>query len=289
MDNSREFPSRSLQPESPKLADDAFLALRDLIAEASGITFDEGSRFILERRLLPRLHALRFSSFESYYRFVLDGPDATREMDHLLEHVAIRETYFFREPHQFEAFREALLPRLARENGSSRRLRIWSAGCASGEEPFTVAMLVLDSRLFDGWDIEIVGTDLSATAIGEARRGVFRGGSMRIIPDDFKARFFARDGDDSWRIDDRVRDAVEFKRLNLVDTRGYERFSGVDVVYCRNLLIYFGANARRLVIDGFHAALRDDGYLLLGHAESLAARQTPFKLLHLQREIIYQK
>jgi chemotaxis protein methyltransferase CheR len=289
MDTSREFPSRSSPSESPKLSDAAFLAIRNVIAEASGITFDEGSRFILERRLLPRLHALRLSSFESYYQYLLDGPDAARELDTMLEHVAIRETYFFREPHQFAAFREELLPRLRRENESSRRLRIWSAGCASGEEPFTVAMLVLDSRLFDGWEIQIVGTDLSATAIGEARRGVFRDGSMRIIPDDFKARYFARDGDDSWRIDDRVRHMVEIEKLNLVDTSGFERYAETDVVFCRNLLIYFGAKARRLVVDGFHAALRNGGYLLLGHAESLAARTTPFKLLHLRRDLIYQK
>jgi chemotaxis protein methyltransferase CheR len=149
-------------------------------------------------------------------------------------------------------------------------------------------MLVLESELFAGWDVEVAGTDLIATAVDEARRGVFRDSVMRIVPETFKERFFAREGG-MWRIDDRVRRLVRFERRNLVDPRGYDEFSDLDAILCRNVLIYFGADARKFVVDGFHASLRDGGYLLLGHAESLAARPTPFKLLHLRRDLIYQR
>jgi chemotaxis protein methyltransferase CheR len=274
---------------SPRLTDEIFLELRRAIAEASGIAFDERSRFILERRLLPRLRALRFESFEQYARYLLRAPEAAEEVGRMLEQVVIRETYFFREPQQFDAFWEEVLPRLARRNETSRRLRIWSAGCASGEEPYTIAMLVLVSELFPDWRVEILGTDLSPSAIQAARRGVFRGGSMRGIPEDFKARFFDVVGETSWRIDDSVRRLVSFETFNLIDARRYERYSGVDAIFCRNVLIYLGADARQVVVNGFHAALRDGGFLLLGHAEALAGRTTPFKVVRLRRDLAYQK
>jgi chemotaxis protein methyltransferase CheR len=275
--------------DRPRLSDDAFLRLRRVIARASGIAFDEGTRFILERRLLPRLRTLKLDSFEPYARMLLSGPGAREELTRALEQVAVRETYFFRGPQQFQAFRGELLPRLARANAPARRLRIWSAGCASGEEPYTIAMLVLDSALFTRWKVDIVGTDLSRSAIAAARRGLFREGSMRAIPDDFRDRVFARETPGFWRLDERVRRMVTFETLNLIDIPRYAAYAGFDLIFCRNVLIYFKRRTRRPVVRGFYDTLSDGGYLLLGHAEALEALDLPFKPVRLDSETVYQK
>lgn len=273
----------------PRLSDGAFLGLRDLIAEASGIMYDERSRFILERRLAARMRALRIDDHDQYYRYVLFDDPRGEERARLLDQVAVRETYFFREPHQLEAFRSELLPRLAAENASTCRLRIWSAGCATGEEPYTVAILVLESGLFDGWSVEIFGTDLSQAAVGAARRGRYRDASMRALSDERRDRYFTCEGPNAWRLDERVRRMVTFGTLNLIDTARYEIYAGADVVFCRNVLIYFAAETRRTVVNRFYETLRPGGYLLLGHAETLMSLNTPFKLLHLPSEMVYQR
>jgi chemotaxis protein methyltransferase CheR len=274
---------------TPKLTDEAFLGLRGLIADASGIVFDERSRFILERRLAARLRALRLETHEQYYRYLLFDDGRGEELARMLDQVAVRETYFFREPQQLDAFRRDLLPRLAEENAASRRLRIWSAGCATGEEPYTIAMIVLESGLFEGWEVDIFGTDLSQVAVGQARRGLFRDGSMRALADETRARYFAFEGPNAWRLDERVRRMVTFGTLNLVDTARYEVYAGADVIFCRNVLIYFGAETRRMVVNRFYETLREGGYLLLGHAETLVSLNTPFKLLHLPSEMVYRR
>lgn len=273
----------------PELSDAAFFGLRSLIEKASGIAFDEDSRFILERRLLPRLRALRLADFEAYYRYLLYAPGGGAETARMLEAVTIRETYFFREPRQLDALREEVLPHLACENGASRELRIWSAGCASGEEAYSVAIIVLESGLFDGWSVRILGTDLVPAAIAAARRAVYRASSLRATDDETRERYFAREGANAWRLDERVRSMVSFDVLNLADDRAVAALPVFDVVLCRNVLIYFGEAARRRAVRAFHERLRDGGFLLLGHAETLAALDTRFRLLHLERDVVYQR
>jgi chemotaxis protein methyltransferase CheR len=276
-------------PDRPQLSDEAFLQLSRTIEDASGIAFDEGTRFILERRLLPRLRALKLDSFEAYARMLLAGPGAREELVRALEQVVVRETYFFRGPQQFGAFSAELLPRIASANAATRRLRVWSAGCASGEEPYTIAMLVLASGLFGGWRVEIQGTDLSRSAITAARRALYRDNSMRAIPDAFRDRFFARENGGMWRLDRQVRGMVAFEVQNLVDTAQYAAYTGSDVIFCRNVLIYFGHRARREVVAAFYDTLAEGGYLMLGHAESLEALNTSFRLAHFETETVYQK
>jgi chemotaxis protein methyltransferase CheR len=273
----------------PRLDEQTFVGLRDMIAEASGIAFDERSRFIVERRLLPRLRALRLDDFEAYYRFLLYGPEAGDELTRMLEAVSIRETYFFREVQQLETFRDEVLPRLAAENAATRRLRVWSAGCATGEEPYSVAILVLESGLFDAWQVEIVGTDLVPSAISAARRGLFRDASLRATPDEARDRYFTREGTNAWLLAERIRRMVRFETVNLLDPAGCASLPVFDVIFCRNVLIYLGEAARHRAVAVFYDRLRKGGRLLLGHAESLLSIGTPFSLVHLRRDIVYVK
>jgi chemotaxis protein methyltransferase CheR len=238
---------------------------------------------------LPRLRALRLGDFEAYYRYLLYTPGRKAEMARMLEAVTIRETYFFREPRQLEALRDELLPGVAGENSASRTLRIWSAGCASGEEPYSVAIVVLESGLFDGWSVEILGTDLVPEAVEAARRGLYRESSLRAVSGERRERYFTKEGANAWRLDERVRRMVAFDILNLADERAVASFPVFDLVLCRNVLIYFGEAARRRTVIAFYHRLREGGFLLLGHAETLAALDTGFTLCHLERDVVYQR
>lgn len=273
---------------APRLDPSTFATIRDRIAAASGVAFDESSRFIVERRLHARLRALRLDDFETYARRLAHGPDAEAELARLLEAVTVRETYFFRAPAQLEAFRDEVLPALAEENAAARRLRVWSAGCATGEEPYTVAILVRESGLFDGWDVEILGTDLVPAALARARRGLYRDASLRSTPDDVRRRYFRREGS-GWRLDEGVRGAVVFAADNLVGPpRAPEtERAPFDAIFCRNVLIYHGEPSRLRILGRLHDCLRDGGRLLLGSAESLIELDTPFRLEHAGRDVVY--
>ncbi|MBK6425046.1 MAG: protein-glutamate O-methyltransferase CheR [Blastocatellia bacterium] len=272
----------------PRLDAETFLGLRDLIADASGIDFDENSRYIVERRLLPRLRALRLDDFASYYRSLLFGEDAEAELERLLEAVTIRETYFCRERAQLEALRDNVIPEVALKNAESRRVRIWSAGCASGEEPYSVAMHVASRPEVAGWDVQIVGTDLVASAVEAARAGMYRDGALRAVTDEQRARYFTCDAPNAWRLDETVRRSVSVERRNLLDgpPQGSEPF---DVILCRNVLLYFGEAARRRAVEVFHDSMLAGGWLLLGHAESLLSMRTPFRPVHLGRDLVYRR
>ncbi len=272
---------------APRLDEQTFLGLRDVIAETSGIAFDERSRFIVERRLQSRLRALRLDDFESYYRYLLYGPEPDDERARLLEAVAIRESYFFREWQQLETFRDEVLPQIAEENAQAASLRIWSAGCATGEEAYTLAILVRESGKFEGWSIELVGTDLVQSAVAAARRGLYRDASMRAIPDAMRDRYFEREGTNAWRLCEAVRSAVRFETANLVDVASCSDLPVFDVVFCRNVMIYFSEGARRRASSVFWEHVREGGRLLLGHAESLLSLRTPFQSTHVRRDVVY--
>jgi chemotaxis protein methyltransferase CheR len=273
----------------PVLDNATFLRLRALIATESGMEFDDESRFIVERRLLARLRALRLESFEAYHRYLRYSPRGDGEISRMLEAVAINETYFFRERRQLEAFRYEVLPILASENAATRTLRIWSAGCASGEEAYSIAILVDESHLFEGWRVEIRATDLVEKSIAAARGALYRETSLRATPEEARARYFTRVDEQTWRLDERIRRMVEFDVANLLDADGAAGWPGLDAIFCRNVLSYFGAAARRRAVRLFHERLREGGFLLLGYAESLAALDTPFRLCALERDVVYRK
>lgn len=270
-----------------KLDASTFASVRDVIEEESGIAFDDASRFIVERRLQSRLRALRLNGFEEYVQRVRLGADADAERARLVEAVAVRETYFFREWPQLESFRDELLPQLAAENAERRELRIWSAGCATGEEPYSIAILLRESGRFDGWRVRILGTDLVASAIAAARRARYRDASLRATPEPLRERYLCPEGKHAWRLDERIRCAVDFEAANLLDERTCAGEPPFDVVFCRNVLMYFGEPARERVSNLLFERLRPGGRLLLGHAESLLTLDTPFALERIGRDFVY--
>jgi chemotaxis protein methyltransferase CheR len=274
----------------PASMDEAtFLRLRDLIYESSGLYFDQTSRSSLERRLRPRVRELHLQDFEQYYLFLQFDRDRNHELQRALDSVAIHETYFFREQRSLRAFSDEILPQILERNGRGKVLRVWSAGCSTGEEAYTIAILILESGLFDGWKVEISASDLSHRVVAEARVGHYRQASFRAFDDERRARYFREMPDRTWLIDERLRTMVSFGCFNLADVRRYHIFSDLDVIFCRNVMLYFDMRARRRTVDGFHQQLREDGYLLLGASESLVNLNAPFRLAHLNNDLVYQK
>jgi len=266
-----------------------FTAIRDLIHRRTGIYFGEEAVERLAMRLADRLQARNCQTFTEYYLTLRRLPESDHEFDEIIERITTHETYFFRERYQLAAFTDEILPELHRRLGSSRRLRIWSAGCATGEEVYTVAMLILDHGGFAGWDIEVFGTDISRKVIARARQGIFGANSFREGYHGYLERHFDRVDNGQFRVRDNVRGLTAFGTINLVDPASVALVAAVDVIFCRNVLIYFHPESRRSLAETFFRRLHAGGYLLLGHAESLLNVNNDFEIVSLKNDLVYRR
>ncbi len=256
----------------PVLHDRDFGKFQDLIYQVSGILLATHKRSLLVGRLARRLRQLGLRSFREYYGLVVDREDELRSM---LDLITTNETRFFREPKHFDLLIERLLPEWyadAARGVRPKRLRIWSAGCATGEEPYSIAMIL--RHWFPPsteWSLEVFATDLSSRALGRARDGIYPLEHANDIPIPFRNRFLLRGvGQESGRIKiaAEVSSLVHFQRLNLNDS-SYPFIGRFDAIFCRNVLIYFGANAKVRVVDQLLDQLVPGGHFFIGHAETL--------------------
>jgi len=270
------------------LPDDVFRLLRDAIYRRSGLWFSDSAKYLLQKRLSPRARDLNFDSFQKYYYFLQYDPRAEAEFDEIYDVVTTKETYFFREASQMTAFVEEIVHDILSRKGI-KKIRVWSAGCSTGEEPYSIAMLLQESRLFDRVSFDIFASDISQQVLVRARKGQYREASFRVTDPNIRDKYFTREDDGSWRIHDDIRNRVSFGRLNLYDEPRVSLLGAVDVVFCRNVIIYFDDASKRTVIGGFFNRIVDGGYLLLGHSESLISLSTQFKLVHLRNDMVYQK
>lgn len=271
-----------------ELPDDVFRLVRDAIYRRTGIWFTDASRYLLQKRLSPRARELSFDSFQKYFYFLQYDPRADGEFDVIYDLVTTNETYFFREPAQFTAFVEEIVPELA-SGKAAKKIRIWSAGCSSGEEPYSIAMLLQEAGWFDRASFEIFASDLNQQVLARARKGHYRETAFRSTDPTLREKYFARQADGSWHIADSIRNRVSFGRVNLYDEARVAVLGSLDVIFCRNVIIYFDDASKKSVIRNFYNRLLDGGYLLLGHSESLISLSTEFKLRHLKNDMVYQK
>jgi chemotaxis protein methyltransferase CheR len=272
------------------MSDDEFLNIRDSIYNHCGIFFDEDSKYLLEKRLARRLSALNLNNFREYYHFLKYDRNKDQEMTDIMDVLTTNETYFFRESFQLAAFTDEIIPELIRAKSArgNRVLRIWSAGCSTGEEPYTIAMLLRDMPALRGWKIEIIGTDISQRVLQHARRGVYTKSSFRATEEDYIKRFFY-EYDNGLKVTDDIREMVTISHLNLFDKTRMMMLGKMDLIFCRNVIIYFDLAAKKRVVEEFHRSLNDGGFLLLGHSESLMNITTLFTLRHFKNDMIYQK
>lgn len=271
------------------LGDEEFRLIRELIRDFSGIYFDDNSKTLLERRLNGRLKSHNIRNFRDYYRYLLYDRRREDELLEIMDILTVNETYFFREKNQLTAFSEEILPEIRKRKAKSKQMRILSAGCSSGEEPYTIAMLIRESGLFLGWDIEIVGSDINRRVLKMARHGVYRRKSFRCTDDYYIEKYFEPQDDQSFRIRDDLKELVHFGHLNLLDSVKVRFLGMMDVIFCRNVLIYFDMPSKKRVAESFYRILNNDGFLLLGHAESLINISSDFTLKHLKHDLVYVK
>jgi chemotaxis protein methyltransferase CheR len=275
-------------PAQRRLRSEEFRLLRDLVNARSGLHFDDDALTSVERRLGERLVALDLAAYEDYYRFLRFSSGGAAELEEAIEALTTNETYFFRQEYQLRCFRDEVLPKLAAANRSRRRLAIWSAGCSTGEEAYTIAMLVHESGLFSGWDVRVIGSDISRRSVAAARHAIYRGAAFRAIPELARETYF-EETSEGLQVVDFIRKMCHFGQLNLLDGARASIVGRVDVVFCRNVLIYFDSRSRRQVIDNLYDRLVPGGYLMLGHSESLLNVTTAFELVHLREDLVYRK
>jgi len=273
-----------------RMTEDEFRQLRDFIYNYCGLHFDAEAKYLFEKRLNKRLVHHHMTSFKDYYYHLRYGPDHEEELALAIDLLTTNETYFFREDFQLKTFTDEILPEIMQKKRGTgnRSLRIWSAGCSSGEEPYTIAMLILQNPELRRWDIEIIGTDICRKVLSMAREGVYGKSSFRNTEDFFLRRYFVEQ-DSQLRISDQVKRLVTISHLNLFDSRRVSLLGCMDVIFCRNVIIYFDLEGKRRVVTTFHNQLHQGGFLLLGHSESLMNISTDFDLRHFTHDMVYQR
>lgn len=271
----------------PRLGATEFSSVRQLVNEHSGILLADDAAATVERKLSDRVIALGLAGFVEYCEYLRYHPQRRAEIDRAIELITTNETYFFRELSQLRAFEREVLPQLRDTGRSRRRLTIWSAGCSTGEEVYTLAILVERSALFEGWDVRVLGNDISRRVLQTARRGVYREASFRAMPSEYD-RYFVHTPEGRM-VHASVRAKCHFGHFNLLDEARVAMIGRVDAIFCRNVLIYFDQASRRRVIQAFYDRLEPQGYLMLGHSESLLHTSTAFELAHLRGDLAYRK
>jgi len=272
--------------------DPALIRIRDLIYQVAGIFHPDTKLRLLQDRCGRRMKELATQSLQEYFEFLTVRPQRQAELIALLNEITIGETCFFRNMPQLDALRQIVIPKVleAKSKLPLRRLRIWSAGCSTGEEPYTLSILALEeaSRVLKDWTVEVLATDLNERSLAHAKNAVYGSYSTRNLTPYYRQKYFSPAGD-QLQVQPHVRSNVNFSRLNLSDDAKMIFMKSIDVVLCCNVLIYFDLSSKRRVIQHFYNNLLPHGYLLLGHSESLYGVSDEFRLVHLPGATAYVK
>lgn len=280
----------SLTNHKITMSADQFKKMSKIIYDRSGIHFPDAKKYIIESRLSHRIAELEMEDFDQYIGYLTMGPYQMEEFQEMFNRITINETSFFRNDPQLNVFESQILPQILEARASTKRLRIWSAACSTGEEPFTLAMLLhrtLGVRLAD-WRIEILGTDISEKALKVAQKGVYNSYAVRSTPSMMKNRYFKEEGRD-FILDETIRSMVNFETHNLKDRMAAKRHGTWDIIFCRNVLIYFDDDMKRDVISMFNNQLAKDGTLFIGHSERIKTLTDTFAQLPIPQGFCYQK
>ncbi len=275
---------------SSELSLDDFIVIRDFIHEKCGIFFAENKKYLLENRLIKRMSTLGLKSFRDYF-YQVKYDTSLKEFNMLMNLVTTNETSFYRNPPQLQCFQEEVLPQIleSKRRAGKKRLRIWSAGCSTGEEPYTISMIILDVLGENhGWNIEIVANDISENVLQAARKAQYTEMALRTTPSTIIKKYF-KEENHKYAVLDSVKRQVNFSHLNLADRRRMALMNEVDFVFCRNVMIYFSDDIKRQIVRGFYNSLLPGGYMFIGHAESLHGISKAFKLEYFRNGLVYHK
>ncbi|MGE5234669.1 MAG: CheR family methyltransferase [Acidobacteriota bacterium] len=277
-----------MQASGPPMTEEEFLLLNEVITTELGISFPEHKRDILASRLRPRLRELHLPRFFDYYLHLRS--DIERERARLIELVTNNETYFFRETRQMDALFGPALCELKARTSVSGRLRLLCAGCSSGEEAYTLGLYARQHAVdLAGTRLEIDAFDVDASRLSQAQAAVYGPGSFRATSEEQRSRYFTPRGIERWALKPAYREGVRFFTANIVELRSFAPAVAYDVLFCRNVLIYFSEPALHSAVEHFAAVLRPGGLLFLGAAESIIGVSSRFETVRLGPVIAYRR
>lgn len=268
-----------------------FRKIRNLINAKSGIFLEDKKLYFLERRVEDRIKDIDVKDIDEYIRYLQFYDDGT-EIHRLIEKVTINETYFFREFEQLQAFAEECLPEIQqyKKNIKERKISIWSAGCSTGEEAYTIGIILYE--MLDNpelWDIYILGTDINSQVVEIARRGVYGEDILKYVARPYIEKYFYRINNNMFKVKDFLKEKVHFVHANILDVDKELDEDSFDFIFCRNVLIYFDDDSRKKALDLFYKKLKTRGFILLGHSESVGRITDKFVYRKLRNYYAYQK
>jgi chemotaxis protein methyltransferase CheR len=271
------------------ITDDDFKKFREYFYRKTGMYFDDGKRYFVDKRLQERIAQTDSASFRDYFvmlRFQATGG----ELQQLINTMTVNETYFFREEYHFACMVKSMLPEIVANKKDKDPIRIWSMPCSSGEEPFSIAIYLQEYwPQISQYDVDLMASDIDTDILKQASLGRFSRRSVQNLPTHLKSQYFREQVDGDYQLIDDLRQSVEFTRANLTELADTRRFRKVDVIFCRNLLIYFDDESRRQAAEAFYDALNPGGFICLGHSESMSRISGLFNVRKFPDAIVYQK
>ena len=274
---------------APVITDADFQKFAEYFYRKTGIHFDDGKRYFVDKRLIERIQATGADNFRAWFvalRFEADGA----ELQHLVNAMTVNETYFFREAYQFDCLVNSLLDEVAARKKPGSRIRIWSIPSSTGEEPYSIAIYLLERwAQIDLYDVEILSSDIDTAVLAAAQRGVYSQRSVAQLPTAYLRKYFTAQGDDQWHISRDLVSAVEFSRVNLSEPADTRRFRDIDIIFCRNLLIYFDDLSRRVAAEAMFDTMSPGGFICLGHSESMSRMSSLYTVRRFPDAMVYQK
>ena len=283
---------RATAADAGEILDPLYVKIRDLVYQISGIYHSQDKLYLLNRACTRRMSAIPTKELRDYFALLCTSSSRDAELRQLLNEITIGETCLFRSQPQLDALRNIILPQMIEGKGKIGvpRLRVWSAGCSTGEEPYTLAMFLLEEieKQLKGWTLEINATDLNDRSVETAKAGVYGSYAIRNTPELFKRKYFIS-MDDKLKVADNVKACVKFSRMNLSDDSKMVFMKGMDLIFCCNVLIYFDKVSKKKVVQHFYANLVPGGYFFLGLSESLFQVSDQFQLVHFPGSTGYRK
>ena len=272
----------------PAISEVDFLKFKDFFYRRTGINFEMSKRYFVDKRLMERIEKTGTRDFRGYFtllRFQASG----EELQQLTNLMTVNETYFLREDYQFDCLVNSILPEIVRHRTGKNPIRIWCIPSSSGEEPYSIAMCLLEN--WSGireWDVEIISSDIDTGILRRARAGRYSARSVQNVPTSWLKKYFKAVGEE-YQLCDEIRDAVELTRVNLSEPSETLAYRNFDVIFCRNLLIYFDDVSRQTAAETFYESLNPGGFICLGHSESMSRISSLFKVRKFPEAIVYQK
>ncbi|RAK57549.1 CheR family methyltransferase [Phenylobacterium deserti] len=259
----------------------------EFLYQRTGMVFGESKRYYIERRIADRVKATGSGHFSDWFATLRNRPG---ELEAMINAFTVNETYFYREDHQLRALSRSILPAIARTKGPGDKIRIWSVPCSTGEEPYSIAIWLLENwPMVDAYNVEIVGSDIDTEALQAARLGRFGDRALQRLPADVIQRYFEQRRPGEHEIIQDLKESVAFTPANLIEGDSVADQGGFEVIFCRNVLIYFDDAARARAVDNLYTALRPGGFICLGHTESMSRISDRFDTCRFEDAVVYRR